>query len=159
MLSIKPLDWQRKKDGTVYAEPTGLEKYYYIYPPITYHDKWCLTKLDPDGKYRRNDVSLHDNQQAAKDEAWNHYCQIINQHVVFEKPQVKLEPAIPPKHMMRAKEVAAYLRIGRSTLDSMQAEGKIYPADYILGRVRMWKLETIQAWLESQKNPKQLLRL
>lgn len=151
---IKPLDWQRKKDGTIYVEPIGLEKYYYIYAPITYHDKWCLTKLDPDGKYRRNDISLHNSIQEAKDEAWADYCRIINQHIIFEKPEIKYQPLNPAKHMMRAKEVATYLGIGRSSLDRMQAEGKICPADNIIGRVRMWKLETIQVWLESQKNPR-----
>ncbi len=56
-----------------------------------------------------------------------------------------------------AKELAAYLHVSIATINKMQAENELPLADYVVAgqRKRLWKLETINQWMEENcKNPR-----
>lgn len=56
-----------------------------------------------------------------------------------------------------AKELAAMLHVSLATVNRMQAKKEMPEADYVIAgqRKRLWKPETITAWLEENcKNPK-----
>lgn len=59
---------------------------------------------------------------------------------------------------MRINDVAQYLGISKSNLDKMQAEKRLCPADYLIGKgkIRVWKFTTIQSWLNTLQNPKSI---
>jgi|GEM_PF-6920895 len=59
--------------------------------------------------------------------------------------------------LLNVKQVANYLSVSISTIDRMQKDGEIPPADYLVSNVqkRLWKMETITGWLNTQcRNPK-----
>lgn len=68
----------------------------------------------------------------------------------------EINQAYSLKPMNRIKDFAKFVGLSESGLDRMQSEGLLCPADFLIGKakIRVWKAETILAWLESQRNPK-----
>lgn len=85
MANFKLLDWHvRASDGVIYAEPEGLEKSYFIYPPNPDDDVDMveLVLIDKDGHYDDEETTVHPTVQAAQEHAQNHYLNILKSHTV-----------------------------------------------------------------------------
>lgn len=82
---FKLLDWQiRASDGVVYAEPHGLDKSYFIYPPDAENEQ-VLTELvliDKNGHYEDKETTTHADTQTAQQYAQKHYTAILKLHIL-----------------------------------------------------------------------------
>lgn len=63
------------------------------------------------------------------------------------------------EELLTIKQVALYLKLSQSTIDKFLAAGEFVQPDYQISAVkkRLWKLSTIESWLETHcRNPKSL---
>ena len=69
-----------------------------------------------------------------------------------DDPRTRLVPQSPPnvERMLRIGEVAKILGIGRRTFERMLAAGTFPIHDISLGRIKVWRPSTVQAWIESE---------
>jgi predicted DNA-binding transcriptional regulator AlpA len=49
--------------------------------------------------------------------------------------------------MLTARDLAALLAIGRRTLQSWRATGKLPPPDVAIGKILRWRRKTIENWI------------
>lgn len=84
-INFKPLEWHmQNNDGTLFAEPYGLEKAYYIYPANTENNEEDLVELvfiDKEGRYDDEASSFHETIQEAQKHAQHHYVNILERHI------------------------------------------------------------------------------
>jgi hypothetical protein len=55
--------------------------------------------------------------------------------------------AAPPRLTWRLSEIAAALGVSKRLLEQARAAGRLPRADLRIGRVSLWKIETIRDWL------------
>jgi hypothetical protein len=58
--------------------------------------------------------------------------------------------AAPPRLTYRLGEIAASLGVSRRLLEQARAAGRLPRADLKIGRVSLWKVESIRDWLSQQ---------
>ena len=58
--------------------------------------------------------------------------------------------AAPPRLAYRLSELAAALGVSKRLLEQARAAGRLPKADLRIGRVSLWKVETIRDWLSQQ---------
>jgi hypothetical protein len=58
--------------------------------------------------------------------------------------------AAPPRLAYRLSELVAALGVSRRLLEQERAAGRLPKPDLRIGRVSLWKVETIRSWLDSQ---------
>jgi hypothetical protein len=58
--------------------------------------------------------------------------------------------AAPPRLAYRLSEIAAALGVSKRLLEMERAAGRLPRADLRIGRVSLWKVETIRDWLAQQ---------
>lgn len=56
------------------------------------------------------------------------------------------------------RDVATYLQVGESTVRAYIARGNFPPEDRRIGRMRMWRPDTIRAWAPTRTKPTRLQR-
>jgi predicted DNA-binding transcriptional regulator AlpA len=54
----------------------------------------------------------------------------------------------PPRLALRADEIAESIGISRRSLQRELAAGRFPRADLYVGKMPLWRVETIKAWLE-----------
>jgi len=60
------------------------------------------------------------------------------------------EPAAP-KMLLRVDPIAESLSISRRTLERLIAAGRFPKPDVRVGRMGLWRPETVRAWLDGQR--------
>jgi hypothetical protein len=58
--------------------------------------------------------------------------------------------AAPPRLTYRLSEIAAALGVSKRLLEQARAAGRLPRADLRIGRVSLWKVETVRDWLSQQ---------
>jgi hypothetical protein len=58
--------------------------------------------------------------------------------------------AAPPRLTYRLSEIAAALGVSRRLMEQARAAGRLPRADLHIGRVSLWRTETIRDWLSQQ---------
>jgi len=66
------------------------------------------------------------------------------------KAAIESKPSVD-RLALRFDEVAAALGVSRRLLERERSAGRFPPADHTIGRVPLWKRETVAAWLDSSK--------
>jgi hypothetical protein len=59
-------------------------------------------------------------------------------------------PAAPPRLAYRLGEIASMLGVSRRLLEQARAAGRLAKPDLRLGKVSLYKIETIRSWLDSR---------
>lgn len=83
MRQFKKLDWQIRDDDVVHADPEGLLKSYYIYPPKTENNpstQFELALIQDNGNFDEEETTRHNSLDEAKNKAQQHYEYILQLH-------------------------------------------------------------------------------
>ena len=72
-------------------------------------------------------------------------------------PRTRLVATSPPdvERMLRIGEFAKILGIARRTFERMLSAGTFPTDDLSLGRIKVWRPSTVQAWIESESQRQQ----
>lgn len=85
-MKIRDLNWvQRVDDNVIHADPEGLIKSYYIYPPHTQNNQsnhFELALISDKGEFSDQNTSTHSNLENAKSYAQQHYENIVSKHII-----------------------------------------------------------------------------
>lgn len=84
MVKFKELDWQNRDDDVVHADPIGLLKSYYIYPPNTENNssnQFELVLINDNGNFNEEENTKHNSLKDAKSKAQQHYEYVLQQHL------------------------------------------------------------------------------
>ena len=77
MYKLKPLQWQTRNDGVIYADTDGLRYSYYIAPSESVGSVE-LALIENNGHYDEKMCTIHSSISDAQQEAVLHYEKIIN---------------------------------------------------------------------------------
>lgn len=83
MGQFKNLFWQNRDDGVIHADPKGLLKAYYIYPPRTENnesDLFELALIHENGFLDDTETTIHGSLEEAKVGAQQHYAGVLQLH-------------------------------------------------------------------------------
>jgi predicted DNA-binding transcriptional regulator AlpA len=72
------------------------------------------------------------------------------QKVEPPKPELTESP-LESRLTLRMSDLAKLLGVSRRNIERERAAGRIPPPDVKIGRVPLWKIDTITAWLDSGK--------
>lgn len=84
MVNFKKLEWQNRDDDVVHADPIGLLKSYYIYPPKTENNssnQFELVLINDNGDFDEEETTRHNSLEEAKNKAQQHYEQTLLNHI------------------------------------------------------------------------------
>jgi hypothetical protein len=84
MVQVKQLDWKNREDAVVHADPEGLVKSYYIYPPQIHDNdtnKFLLVHISDSGYVYNDETTTHDDLTQAQNKAQQHYEKLVNVHI------------------------------------------------------------------------------
>jgi predicted DNA-binding transcriptional regulator AlpA len=71
-------------------------------------------------------------------------------HKATDSASHEARPAAPVERLtLRLKEVARSLGVDRRTVERQRSAGRFPPPDLKMGKMPLWKPETIRSWIEN----------
>lgn len=68
-----------------------------------------------------------------------------------ESPSKRVSIPFRERGAVGREEVAEWLGVGLTTLQALRARGRFPPPDLAIARRALWKVATVEQWLENQR--------
>jgi hypothetical protein len=74
----------------------------------------------------------------------------VLRRLVAALERLERQQSAPPRLTYRLSELAAALGVSKRLLEQTRAAGRLVKPDLRIGRVTLWRVDTITSWLDGQ---------